>query len=210
MSDLELLELIKSELKVFDSDSGLLYKSKKRAEFLERMFFVCPVCNSKEELYSDGKYLYCRHCGAKTEYTEDLHLKSDNSAFPFKRLIEYWNFQKRYLQELKIKVGKTIFADKNVKVMLSNPYQKRRVLYKGDISLDDKYLYFGKEKTAVKNIEIASVVSGRNLTFLCEGNNYLLRGDKRFNPLKYAFIFNKLDTKMKETGADLYFNLEEN
>ena len=210
MKDDELNELIKNELRVFDSESGLLFKSKKRAEYLERTFFVCPVCKSKECLYSEGNFLYCRNCGTKTEYTEDMHLKNADPAFPFTKMIDYWNFQKRYLKDLAITDGETIFSDKDVKVIISDPYRKRKVLYNGDISLDSKYLYYGKNKFDLKNIEISSVVSGRNLTFLYEGRNYVLRGGKRFNPLKYALIFNKLDTKMKEKGADLYFNLEEN
>ena len=76
--------------------------------------------------------------------------------------------------------------------------------------MDDEYLYCGERKFDVKNIETASVVSGRNLTFSYGGNDYFLRGDKRFNPLKYAFIFHKLDTKMRQTGADPYYNLQEN
>lgn len=210
MKDDELLDLIKDELKVFDSDSSEKYKSNKRAEYLERIFFVCPVCKKTETVYSKGKYVFCRNCGALAEYTEDIHLKSENSAFPFTRVIDYWNYQKKYVSDLKIKKGERIFSDKRVKVMLANPYRARKTLYKGDIFLDDEYLYCGERKFDVKNIETASVVSGRNLTFSYGGNDYFLRGDKRFNPLKYAFIFHKLDTKMRQTGADPYYNLQEN
>lgn len=206
--DDEFIELIKSELKVYDADEGNLYKSKRRAEYLERTFFVCPVCEKTQTLYSKGNYLFCKNCGMKAEYTEDLHFKSVNN-FPFTRSIEFWNYQKRYLKDLEITPDKTIFSDKNVKVYLSNPYENRKLLYKGDINLTDKYLCFGENKFDLKTIEISSVVSGRNLVFLSEGNNYTLRGDKRFNPLKYALIFNKLDTLMKEKGTDLYFNLAE-
>ena len=210
MSDEALNELIKAELRVFDSESGLLYKSKRRAEFLERMFFVCPVCGKKETLFSKGNYLFCRSCGTKTEYTEDLHLKSENPAFPFTKVIDYWNFQKRYILNLNIIHGEDIFTDKNVKVVSADPYRKRQVLYKGDIRLDDCFLYFGNNKFDIRGIEMVSVISGRTVTFLLNGNNYVLRGDKRFNPLKYAFIFNRLETEMKKTGADLFFNLKEN
>ena len=209
MPDAELLELIKSELKVFDGESGEVYKSERRAEYLERIFFVCPNCKKTQTLYSEGNYLYCLNCGAKTEYTENLRLKSEDGKIPFERLIDYWNYQKRYLKEREISEGEEIFTDENVKVFLSNPYEKRKLIYKGGISLTDKYLYYGKEKFNLKTVEISSVVSGRNLVFLSEGNNYTLRGGKRFNPLKYALIFNKLDTLMKEKKTDLYFNLEE-
>ena len=210
MDDISLLSLIKDELKVFDSESGRKFRSSRRAEYLERTFFVCPVCKKTETVYSKGKYLFCRSCGTLSEYTEDLHLKAVNPNFPFTRLIEYWNFQKRHVKNLEIKKGEKIFYDKNVKAMLSNPFEKRKTLYKGDVILDDKYLCCGAQKFELKKMETVSVVSGRNLIFSYEGNNYTLRGDKRFNPLKYAFIFNKLDTLIKEKSSDLYFNLEEN
>ena len=168
------------------------------------------MCGKKETLFSKGNYLFCRSCGTKTEYTEDLHLKSENPAFPFTKVIDYWNFQKRYILNLNIIHGEDIFTDKKVKVVSADPYRKRQVLYKGDIRLDDCFLYFGNNKFDIRGIEMVSVISGRTVTFLLNGNNYVLRGDKRFNPLKYAFIFNRLETEMKKTGADLFFNLKEN
>ena len=77
-SDEELYKVIQENLRVYDSESGHLYKSKERAEYLERMFFVCPKCGKVETLYSKGNYFYCKECGLKVEYTEDLHLKSDD------------------------------------------------------------------------------------------------------------------------------------
>ena len=98
-SDEKLFNVIKENLKVYDSDSGALYKSKCRAEYLERMLFVCPKCGKLETLYSDGNYLFCKECGLKVEYTEDLHLKSFDPSFKFKRLVDWYNFQIKFVNE---------------------------------------------------------------------------------------------------------------
>ncbi len=209
LTDEEFADVIKTELRVFDSEEGNPYKSERRAEYLERVFFVCPSCKRVQTLFSKGSRLSCSACGVEAEYTEYLRFKTADARFPFTKMIEFWNFQKRFVSEMPIKSGEIVFADKNVKVVSSDPYKKRRLLYKGDISLDSEYLYYGNDKFDLKKIEIASVVSGRNLVFTSDGNDYTLRGDKRFNALKYAFIFNKLDTLMKRNGADKYFNLEE-
>ena len=79
---------------------------------------------------------------------------------------------------------------------------------KGNISINDTTLTIIDKTFDLKDIEIASVVSGRNLIFSYQGNDYTVRGNKRFNPLKYIFLFNKLDTKMRNTHADKYYNLE--
>lgn len=210
MDDSLLFSTIKDNLKVFDSESHNLYKSNKRGEYLERVFFVCPVCGKVETLHSKGAYLHCSNCGLKVEYSEDLHLKSDNPDFKFSKMIEYWNYQKRYIKDMLIYEDKVIFSDKNVKVRKTNPYEKKVNLFKGEISLTDKKLNYGKQSFDLSKIESASVVSGRNLTFTYDGNEYTLRGHKRFNALKYIFMFNKLDTLMARNKSDQYYNLEEN
>ena len=54
---------------------------------------------------------------------------------------------------------------------------------------------------------IASPVSGRNLCITIKEDNYVIRGQERFNALKYVLMFNKLDTTMKLEGIDKYFNI---
>ena len=61
----------------------------------------------------------------------------------------------------------------------------------------------------IKNIRNASPTGGRKLGFTVDNQDYFIIGTDRFNPLKYVFMFNKLDTKMKESGIDIYYNLEE-
>ncbi|MCR4879962.1 MAG: 1-acyl-sn-glycerol-3-phosphate acyltransferase, partial [Bacilli bacterium] len=72
----ELTNIIRDNIRVFDSESGELYKNNKKAEYLERMFFVCPKCGTKEELVSQGNVIRCNHCGLEVNYNEDLSLSS--------------------------------------------------------------------------------------------------------------------------------------
>ena len=46
MDEEKLSNLVISNLRVIDAESGELYKSDKRAEYLERMFFICPHCGA--------------------------------------------------------------------------------------------------------------------------------------------------------------------
>lgn len=209
MDNDELLKLIKNTIKVFDSEEGNLYKSSRRGEYLEREFFVCPVCGQKEQLYSKKSLICCRNCNLSVEYTEDLHLKSDNQKFTFNRLVDWWNFQKRYIKNYQVLDGEKIFEDHHVAIKKSNPFERIKVLYRGKITLDSKSFHYGNNSFAVCDIESASVVSGRKLVFKYRDNNYTIKGGKRFNPLKYIFMFNKLETKMKLQKTDLYYGIEE-
>lgn len=209
MTNEELMTIIRDNIRVYDSESGNLYKSKKRAEYLERVFFVCPKCQSTQSLYSKNQYLYCNKCGLKVEYTEDLHLKSVDPDFKFTKMLDYWNYQKRFISNMEIKEDEVIFSDDNVKIITADPYKKRTPIYSGKIELTDKQLKYGSNAFNLKEISNSSVVSGRKLVFTYEDRQYMLIGHMRFNPVKYAFIFNKLETKMKEKNFDKYFNLKE-
>ena len=76
-------------------------------------------------------------------------------------------------------------------------------------SITRNYLKFGDLSFNVKDINGASVISGRKIGVLIGEDNYLIVGDERFNPLKYIFLFNKIDTSMKINQIDKYFTLED-
>ena len=207
-SDEELYKVIQEGLRVYDSESGHLYKSDERAEYLERMFFVCPKCGKVETLYSEGNYLYCRECGLKVEYTEDLHLKSDDSDFKFTRLVDWYNFQIRWVKNYE-PTDEVIFKSGEAELYVSHPGEKRKLVAKGPVELTAKTIKFAEKTIDIADIEIASPINGNNFNFSTGDEEYLVKGDPRFNPLKYIFMFNKLDTKMRNSKADIYYNLEE-
>lgn len=207
MSDEELLEIIKESLVVYDSEENNKYLSKTRAEYLERMFFVCPCCGKTQTLYSKKEFLYCMQCGLKVEYTEDLHLKSDNINFKFNRLIDWYDYQKKWCLEQNILDGKVIFKDNDVKLYISNVYEPRKLLANGPLILDNNKIVFDNISFDLKNISFASVIRGDAFTFSIDNVDYFVVGSERFNPLKYVLMFNKLDTRMKEKENDNYYTL---
>ena len=209
MPNEELLALVKDNLKVYDSESGELYKSKIRAEYLERMFFVCPACNSTQTLYSKKELITCQKCGFEAEFTEDLHLKVRNSEVKFTKLLDWYNYQKMWVKAFSCTGNEPIFWDENVRLFSSEVDKKKRLLAKGKIVLDSKNLTIGDQVFDLANIEVASPVSGIKLCFTHKGNSYQVTGHDRFNPLKYMFMFNKLDTKIHQFNVDNYFTLEE-
>ena len=205
----ELLTLIKDNLRVYDSESGNLYKSKRRAEYLERMFFVCPACNEAQSLYSKKELIKCQQCGFEAEFTEDLHLKVRNSDVKFTKLLEWYNYQKMWVKQFSGTENEPIFWDENVTLFTSEVDEKKCKIAKGKMILTPEKLSIGNLEFMITDIEIASPVSGIKLCFTYQGKAYQVTGHKRFNPLKYMFMFNKLDTKIHRNNVDNYFTLEE-
>ena len=208
LDDIELYNIIKKDLRVIDSESKNLYKSNAKAEYFERLFFVCPKCKSISTVYSKGNYLKCHHCDMEMEYLEDLHLKSKNVEFT--TLVEYYNFQKRFVKEHDFSKDEVIFTDEHVSLTLANPYQdKVKMEEDSTIKLTNKELIFDHHKFDIKDILVASPVSGRKLVFTIGEDNYTVRGQERFNAIKYVFLFNKLDTLMRNKEIDNYFSIKE-
>jgi len=207
LSDEELSKIIINELDVRDVGNGELYKSNKRAEYLENLFYVCPVCGEVETLSSKGNFVNCSNCGLQVEYTEDLHLKSNNEKFSFKTLNEWYEFEKEWTKKLQIQENQAIFVGDFVELMTAEPGEKRKKLAKGIMKITDKFLYIGEIKFDLAGVEMGTVVSCHKLLFQHNGKSYLAVGDKKLNCIKYIFLFNKLDTKMRNEKLDHYFNL---
>lgn len=207
-SDEKLHSVIQEGLKVYDSESGEFFKSKAKAEFLERMLFVCPKCGKIETLSSKGDHLTCSNCGLDIVFNEDLHLTSEDESFTFNKLLDWYNYQIRYVRDFEV-TDKVIFTDKNVKLFISNPGKKRKLISDGKILLTKDKLIFESIEFNVADIEIASPINGTNFNFSTNDENYLVMGHERFNPLKYVLMFNRLDTKMKLNKTDIYYTLEE-
>ena len=203
----ELTSIIKDNLRVFDSESGALYKSNRRAEYLERMLFTCPKCGKLHTLESKGNYIKCNNCGLEVEYTEDLKLRSVDKDFKYIRLVEWYDYQKEVIRNMEIN-EEVIFTDQDVELAVVNPFKRYKVLAKGELKLYKDKFSVGDVILDVSNVMSASPMSGRKLCITYNGDNYQLKGNKRFNALKYAFIFHRLDTKMHRELLDNYYIID--
>ena len=101
-----------------------------------------------------------------------------------------------------------IFSDQNVKLLTAEPYTKVEILAQGNMSVNKDRMFVGDKVFDLKDIEIASPVSGIKLVFTYNGQSFEIKGDKRFNPLKYVLLFHKLDTKMHLNDVDRYYTLD--
>ncbi len=198
MTDDELYKTIVEGLRVIDSESGKSYKSKVRAEYLERELFVCPVCKKEHALVSKGNYLTCTACGLKVEYTEDLKLKSDNKAFTFAKLVDWYKFQLDYIKNYELKEGEEVIYQDEPIVAIDKTTAVRKVLARGKLTLTKTSLTIGDLNVLVNDITSLSVIGGTKLAVNIGDKSIMLKGHARFNPLKYILIFNILKPDLKE------------
>lgn len=209
LSNDELYNIVCSELRVIDSESNELYKSKRRAEYLERQLFVCPKCGKKQTLYSQGEKIYCHSCGFEAEYLENLHIKTNDETVNFDKLVDWYKYQLEYIKNYQI-TNENIFEDDDVEVYYSNYNKPRKLITKGKLILDKDGLKCNDLIISIKDITSSSSIGGFKFIATTNENNYLIKGNARFNPIKYVLMFNVLEGPIKENGGDKYYGLSVN
>ena len=192
MSPGEIYERIRQGLNVDETQIPGRYRGRKRAEYLERMLYVCPKCGLSR-FESRGDRVRCLSCGLEASYGEDKQFKSADPAFPYRYAADWYQAQEDFVNALDIRdyLTKPLYRDRAdlSRVLL---YKRKELLRKGcDVALygDRIVLDEGTERELCLPIEELSTVTvlGRNKLNLYHGEQiYQLKGDKRFNALKYV------------------------
>ncbi len=195
MSNEELFKIIEEGLYVDEAVADCEFHHKKRAEYLERAMYVCPFCGlSKFE--SENEFCECKNCGAKIEYTPTKEIKGVNCDFPFRFVADWYDYQKDFINKLDVNdcTAAPIYHDEaDVFEVIIN---KKKVPFKANASISlygDRIIFDeGKQGELRLNFSETSAVSvlGRNKLNIYYGDKvYQLKGDKRFNALKYVHIY---------------------
>ena len=190
----ELLERIRRGLDVDETKLPGKYRGRNKAEFIERMLYVCPKCGLAR-FESRGDRVRCLSCGLEVRYEEDKTLSCADPAFPYRFAADWYAGQEDFVNGLDTRewTDKPLFRDEAAlsRVLL---YQRKELLRKkaavalyGDrIVLDEGT----PEELRLPFEELGTVtVLGKNKLNLYHGESiYQLKGDKRFNALKYVHI----------------------
>lgn len=196
MTDDELFSIIRDGLYVDEAVADGEFHHKKRAEYLERAIYVCPECGlSTFESHDD--LVTCTCCKRQVRYLPTKELEGVGFAFPFRFVADWYEYQSDFVNRLDLSnyTQEPLYRDA---VMLSRviPYKKKeRIAKSAELALyGDRMViaYDGEEKTYSFD-EISSVaVLGRNkLNVYHGGEIYQIRGDKRFNALKYVQLYHR-------------------
>ena len=206
MTDDELYEKIVSGLKVIDSKSGELYKSDERAEYLERELFVCPKCGAQSSLRSHGNDIICGECGLTVTYGEDLRLTSRDPDFSFEKLVDWYEFQQKFVREYDLDTADILFSDKAVE-LYDKTDKERKLVASGTLTLSKDLLSVGDWKVSTSEIFGGSATDGTKISFNAGDKSYLIKGSERFNSIKYLLFFNRVCKQIAEQGGDKYYGL---
>ena len=198
MSDEELFGIIKNELDVDDTLSGERYKSRRRAEYIERALYMCPVCGSIGTIHSHGTGFCCTSCKTEAEYTEDLKISPPVGGYS--RIYEWYEWERqeivrRILGGEKISDGDILFRE-SVKL------QKKFKLPGNTVTLDkDSLMISGggaETRYPLAEIDAITAVGKKKFNFYYKGKILQVKGGKRFCAIKYVHAFDGIRAARKE------------
>lgn len=191
----ELFAIIENGLYVDEGVADGCFKSSKRAEYLERAMYICPFCGLSE-FESHGNEIECKNCHRKIYYGEDKKLSGIGFEFPFEFVGQWYDYQKEFINKLDL----TDYTESPV--YCDNAALNEVIVYKNKVSLreDAEIRLYGDRITVGENgrnpIEFsftdvdAVTVLGRNKLNIYYGDKvYQIKGNKRFNALKYVHIY---------------------
>ena len=186
----ELFEIIEKGLTVNEGVSDGIFKSDKRAEYLERAIYVCPYCGLSE-FESNGNEIKCKKCNRKITYGENKKLTGVGFSFPFLYVTEWYDYQKEFVCSLDVTKYKDVplYRD-TASVSEVFLHKRKQLLYKtADICLYGDRIVVNNDLVLPFSDITAIAVLGRNKLNIYHGNKlYQLKSGKRFNALKYVNI----------------------
>ena len=195
LSNDELYEQICQGLYVNEGVADGVFRSNKRAEYVERAVYVCPFCGLSR-FESHGNEVECLTCHRIVRYGEDKTLSGVGYEFPFRFMTEWYNYQNDYVNALDLAQFENVpaFTDRAriSEVILNKRKQILRkdaciALYGDRIAIDaggaDQLILPFGEVTA------ASCLGRNKLNVYHDGKVYQFKGSVRFNALKYVNFY---------------------
>ncbi len=187
MTNEELYEAIREGLYVNEAVANSQFHHKQLAQYLERCIYICPHCGISR-FESQGDTLTCTCCGKSARYLPTKEFEGD---FGFRFVNDWYEYQKSYVNQLDTReyLEKPLFEDDaNLFEVL---VYDRKVPLKENIHLTmyGDRLVLGDETLPFSQISTITVL-GKNKMNIYHGKQlYQIKGDKRFNALKYVMLF---------------------
>lgn len=197
LSKEELFKKINEGLYVNEANDNNIFYHSRRAEFLERAIYICPDCGLST-FNSNRDKLECKKCGKMITYDCSSRLHGVGYSLPFSFVWEWYDYQKEYINGLDVtEYSATPLYKENISLFEVFIYKKKRLINKHtEIFLYGNRIVINKSESTgyefdFDNITAVTILGKNKLNIYADGKVYQLKGDKRFNALKYVHIYNR-------------------
>ncbi len=195
MTEEQLKARIETGLYVNEGVAGGPFTHQKLAEYLERAYYVCPHCGLTT-FESHDDLVECKTCGMTARYLPTREMESVKGDFPFRFTTQWYKYQCDFVNKLDTRtLTEQPLYEESATLFEVIPYKRKNLLrekatlrlYGDRLAIDEgtaEELVFPFETTE------AFTVLGKNKVNIYSGDKlYQLKGNKRFNGLKYVNLF---------------------
>jgi len=181
------------------------YRNSRRAECLESVAFICPICGAKHTIYTKKHKVYCSSCGMELTYNEDQALSCENGDFPFQYVHQWYDYQLKVLQETDYTDDEKIYEDK-IAVYRPELGKKKKLLGSGVMQLYGSSfclaLDSGEICLPVEEIDGITLIGNRIMDVYSGEKTFRIRVEHKTNLLKYLHTFYILRSRKLESARE--------
>ena len=204
----QLYQYICKELHQNEAHAVNSYFHKKRAEYIERVLYVCPYCGITH-FESHGDVLKCTKCGASAKY---LPTKEFSGEFPFRFMLDWYTYQENYINSLDtLTLTQTPIIRDTCNLYEVSLYSKKKLLAENvELSLyGDRIQLSGGFNQVFPFAETENItILGKNKLDIYHGDMvYQVQSDRRFNALKYLNLFHRYKNLTSEVQNGSFLGL---
>lgn len=213
MSDEELASYVQEKLYVDEANADSHFYHAKNAEYMERLFYVCPYCGLSEfETHNDT--ITCKSCKKQIRYTSSKELKGIGFDFPFRFVADWYDYQCDYIHNLNPEdfLSKPVYQ--NTVDFSEVIINKKKILLKENAKITlygDRIIVHGIHDTdLIFNFAETTAVAvlGKNkINIYHDKKVYQIKGNKQFNALKYVNFYYHYKNANKGEGHGKFLGL---
>ena len=174
--------------------TNVRYKSKRKAECLERILYVCPVCGKVQTMFSHKNMVKCSHCNLEVKYNEYLEFESNNPNFKFKYVEDWYKYQLDWIKQYEFKNEEDVIYTDDVTLFKVPQKGIPQEVMVGKIQMTkNKFIFVDDNEKCVEfnlsDILDATAQGKRKLCFYTNDETYQIKGDIRLNVIKYMHMY---------------------
>ena len=171
----------------------IIYRSRRRAEYIERLLFICPKCGEMHTLRSKGDLVRCRKCEFTFRYLPTGFLTG--RGLPCDNLRDLSRRQDEEIARLCAEAGaeRPIFTDDDMRTDQVEFSRGTTFLAKGELKLFSDRLELPGVTVPLTQLTGMSLVGPQDLYVGSGGHSYLVRSDHVRCLVKYLTACSRLN-----------------
>ncbi len=208
MTNDELSALIEKELYVDEANVSGEFHHKKNAEYLERAMYVCDTCGLSE-FESNGDIIECKKCHKKIRHLPTKELEGVGFDFPFRFVADWYEYQCDFVNSFDmLNCGDEPIYSDTVTLSEVIVYKNKNVLCpETQLALYKDRLTVGELDVKLSDLTAVSILGKNKINIYYDKKVYQIKGDKRFNALKYVNLFNRYKNLTTGDGNGKFLGL---